>query len=160
MLSAADDLASTRPTAVNLFWALDEMSGYGTRSACCARPARPEIAEGHRRRDPAPIGWRETATSPTRSARTRSRWPPTPPACRFTWPPPYPPSTPPPRPAPKIPIEERGGEELLRIGGQAVAPDGARARYPAFDVTPAELIRAIITDRGAFAPGEAAAATR
>ena len=48
-----------------------------------------------------------------------------------------------------IPIEERAGEELFGGAGGAVAcPAGARARYPAFDVTPAELVTAIITDRG------------
>ena len=59
-----------------------------------------------------------------------------------------------------IPIEERGGEELLRIGGAAIAPDGARARYPAFDITPAKLIRAIITDRGVLPPVRIAEAAR
>jgi methylthioribose-1-phosphate isomerase len=57
-----------------------------------------------------------------------------------------------------IPIEERGGDELTRIGDHAIAPEGARARYPAFDITPAELITSIITDRGVFPPGEIAAA--
>jgi methylthioribose-1-phosphate isomerase len=43
-----------------------------------------------------------------------------------------------------IPIEERDPSEVLRIG----APAGARASNPAFDVTPAELITAWITERG------------
>ncbi len=43
-----------------------------------------------------------------------------------------------------IPIEERDPDEVLRIG----APAGARASNPAFDVTPAELISAWITERG------------
>jgi len=51
-----------------------------------------------------------------------------------------------------IPIEERAGDELLSIGGQVVAAAGARARYPAFDVTPADLVTAIITDRGVARP--------
>jgi methylthioribose-1-phosphate isomerase len=47
-----------------------------------------------------------------------------------------------------IPIEERAGSELLTLGDTQIAPRGAVARYPAFDVTPAELVTAIITDRG------------
>jgi methylthioribose-1-phosphate isomerase len=47
-----------------------------------------------------------------------------------------------------IPIEERGGDEVTVIGGLRVAPLGVPARYPAFDVTPAALVTAIITERG------------
>lgn len=47
-----------------------------------------------------------------------------------------------------IPIEERAGSEVLSIGNMKIAPPGATARYPAFDVTPAALITAIITDVG------------
>ncbi|MFO0585729.1 MAG: S-methyl-5-thioribose-1-phosphate isomerase [Anaeromyxobacter sp.] len=47
-----------------------------------------------------------------------------------------------------IPIEERGGDEVVLIHGQRIAPEGVRARYPAFDVTPAELVTAIVTERG------------
>jgi methylthioribose-1-phosphate isomerase len=47
-----------------------------------------------------------------------------------------------------IPIEERAGDEVLNLAGTRVAAEGARARYPAFDVTPADLVTAIITDRG------------
>jgi methylthioribose-1-phosphate isomerase len=47
-----------------------------------------------------------------------------------------------------IPIEERGDHEVLTIGGQRIAPVGVPARYPAFDVTPAELVTAIVTERG------------
>ena len=45
-----------------------------------------------------------------------------------------------------IPIEERAEEEVLGFGSTRVAPAGARALNPAFDVTPAELINAIITE--------------
>lgn len=48
-----------------------------------------------------------------------------------------------------IPIEERSGTELGAAPGVPVA-------NPAFDVTPAELITAIITERGVFAPGDLA----
>jgi methylthioribose-1-phosphate isomerase len=47
-----------------------------------------------------------------------------------------------------IPIEERSAEEVTSIGGKSIAPDGISVRHPAFDVTPARLISAIITDRG------------
>jgi methylthioribose-1-phosphate isomerase len=47
-----------------------------------------------------------------------------------------------------IPIEERAAEEVLSIGGVRIAPEGVGARHPAFDVTPARLITAIITERG------------
>ncbi len=47
-----------------------------------------------------------------------------------------------------IPIEKRGGEEVLGCGGRRVAAEGAEAWNPVFDVTPAELIDAIVTERG------------
>ncbi len=53
----------------------------------------------------------------------------------------------------RIPIEERSGDEVLSIdlpGGGSVrlAPAGVAAFYPAFDVTPAGLVDAIVTERG------------
>jgi methylthioribose-1-phosphate isomerase len=58
-----------------------------------------------------------------------------------------------------IPIEERSGDEVRTVRGMAVAAEVA-ARNPAFDVTPARLVSAIITDEGvATAPyGESLAA--
>jgi methylthioribose-1-phosphate isomerase len=47
-----------------------------------------------------------------------------------------------------IPIEERGGDEVVTLAGHRIAPAGVPARYPAFDVTPASLISAIVTERG------------
>lgn len=47
-----------------------------------------------------------------------------------------------------IPIEERPPEEVTRIQGVPIAPEGAKAMNPSFDVTPAELIDAIVTERG------------
>jgi methylthioribose-1-phosphate isomerase len=47
-----------------------------------------------------------------------------------------------------IPIEERESEEVVMIAGRRIAPAGVSARYPAFDVTPAALVTAIITERG------------
>ncbi len=47
-----------------------------------------------------------------------------------------------------IPIEERPGEEVTGYRGMRWAPHGVEVRNPAFDVTPAELISALITERG------------
>jgi methylthioribose-1-phosphate isomerase len=51
-----------------------------------------------------------------------------------------------------IPIEERSAEEVVRIGEQRIAPLGVRAAHPAFDVTPARYVTAIITERGVARP--------
>jgi len=48
----------------------------------------------------------------------------------------------------QIPIEERAPEEITRWGGRQIAPDGVAVYNPAFDVTPASHIAAIITERG------------
>lgn len=47
-----------------------------------------------------------------------------------------------------IPIEERESTEVTHSGGRRIAPDNIMVLNPAFDVTPNELISAIITDRG------------
>jgi len=47
-----------------------------------------------------------------------------------------------------IEIEERAAEEVTHIGGHRVAAEGVGVRNPAFDVTPMELVTAIITERG------------
>ena len=47
----------------------------------------------------------------------------------------------------KIPIEERPADEVTGYRGQRWAPEGIRVRNPAFDVTPAELITAIICEK-------------
>jgi methylthioribose-1-phosphate isomerase len=53
-----------------------------------------------------------------------------------------------------IPIEERDPAEVLNIqvGGEPVVPEGATARNPAFDITPHELITAIVTEIGVVYP--------
>ena len=51
-----------------------------------------------------------------------------------------------------IPIEERDGEEIRRGFGRQTAPDGVDIYNPAFDVTPAELITGIVTERGIISP--------
>ncbi len=47
-----------------------------------------------------------------------------------------------------IPIEERPADEVAMIRGQRIAPEGTVIRNPSFDVTPAALITAIVTDEG------------
>ncbi|UCH54318.1 MAG: S-methyl-5-thioribose-1-phosphate isomerase [Pseudomonadota bacterium] len=47
-----------------------------------------------------------------------------------------------------IPIETRPQDEVLSFGGTRTAPEGARAWNPAFDITPADLIDAIVTEKG------------
>ncbi len=47
-----------------------------------------------------------------------------------------------------IPIEQRAGEEVTKINGTQIAPEGVPALNPAFDVTPAKLIDAIVTEIG------------
>lgn len=64
-----------------------------------------------------------------------------------------------------IPIEERSADEVLYAHGRddegrmtrvRLAPEGAKARNPAFDVTPAEMIQGLITEHGIIEPTEGA----
>ncbi|MGA7290008.1 MAG: S-methyl-5-thioribose-1-phosphate isomerase [Terriglobales bacterium] len=48
----------------------------------------------------------------------------------------------------KIPIEQRSAREVTHIGGRQMTPDGVGIENPAFDVTPAKYVTAIITERG------------
>jgi methylthioribose-1-phosphate isomerase len=52
----------------------------------------------------------------------------------------------------EIPIEERDAAEVRRVGRQPTAPEASPVYNPAFDVTPAELIAAIVTERGVLRP--------
>jgi len=52
----------------------------------------------------------------------------------------------------QIPIEERDGREVTHMKSTRLAPEGARVRNPAFDVTPHALIAGIITERGLCRP--------
>src|SRR5687767_11389195 len=52
----------------------------------------------------------------------------------------------------RIPIEERNNREVTHVGATRLTPDGARVRNPAFDVTPAKYVTAIITERGIARP--------
>jgi methylthioribose-1-phosphate isomerase len=56
----------------------------------------------------------------------------------------------------RIPIEQRGADEITQGFGRRTAPAGVRTYSPAFDVTPAGLITAIVTDRGVIRPVDAA----
>lgn len=51
-----------------------------------------------------------------------------------------------------IPIEERSGDEVTRFAGTETAPPGIKTYSPAFDVVPAELITAIVTEKGIIRP--------
>ena len=51
-----------------------------------------------------------------------------------------------------IEVEIRSGDALLFSGGERIAPAGVQGLYPGFDITPPELISAIVTDRGVFDP--------
>jgi methylthioribose-1-phosphate isomerase len=51
-----------------------------------------------------------------------------------------------------IPIEERSPDEVTRLGPTQLAPPGVSARNPAFDVTPARLVSALVTERGVARP--------
>jgi methylthioribose-1-phosphate isomerase len=51
-----------------------------------------------------------------------------------------------------IPIEERDMSEVTHLAGHQIAPTGVRVWNPAFDVTPARLITAIVTERGIIRP--------
>jgi len=55
----------------------------------------------------------------------------------------------------KIPIEERSGDEVVQIGGSRLAPANAKTFTPAFDVTPIQLITAIVSDEGVMPGGRA-----
>jgi methylthioribose-1-phosphate isomerase len=48
----------------------------------------------------------------------------------------------------KIPIEQRNIREVTHIGGRQVVPEGVQVENPAFDVTPAKYVSAIVTERG------------
>ncbi len=48
----------------------------------------------------------------------------------------------------EIPIEQRGKEEILNFSGVKIAPENVSAWNPAFDVTPADLIGYIVTEKG------------
>jgi len=51
-----------------------------------------------------------------------------------------------------IPIEQRGADEVRRVRGRTVAPPAVEVYNPAFDVTPPELVWAIVSERGAARP--------
>jgi methylthioribose-1-phosphate isomerase len=55
-----------------------------------------------------------------------------------------------------VPLEERDADEVLYCRGVRTATLAARGYYPAFDVTPPELLTGFVTDRGVFEPGAVA----
>lgn len=52
----------------------------------------------------------------------------------------------------QIPIEERNAKEISHLQNNAICPEGAEFYNPAFDVTPANLIKGIITEKGTIKP--------
>ena len=48
----------------------------------------------------------------------------------------------------EIPIEQRSGDEVACLNNKRITPEGANVAHPAFDITPNDLVTAIITDRG------------
>ena len=54
----------------------------------------------------------------------------------------------------EIVIEERSEDEVLMVGDCRIAPKGARALNPAFDVTPARYVKGFITEKGILRPGD------
>jgi methylthioribose-1-phosphate isomerase len=56
-----------------------------------------------------------------------------------------------------IEIEERGGDEVRGFGGVETTVPGTAVRNPAFDVTPASLVSALVTERGVAQPPDTAA---
>jgi methylthioribose-1-phosphate isomerase len=52
----------------------------------------------------------------------------------------------------QIPIEQRSAQEITEGFGRRTAPEGVKTYSPAFDVTPAELITAIVTEKGLITP--------
>ena len=52
----------------------------------------------------------------------------------------------------QIPIEERDAREVTHVGSARLTPEGAQIRNPAFDVTPAKYVTAIVTERGIARP--------
>ncbi|WP_055587011.1 S-methyl-5-thioribose-1-phosphate isomerase [Peterkaempfera griseoplana] len=59
-----------------------------------------------------------------------------------------------------IEVEQRASQEVAEFAGVAVAPPGATAYNPAFDVTPPELISAIVTEKGALSPVDVSGMTQ
>jgi methylthioribose-1-phosphate isomerase len=54
----------------------------------------------------------------------------------------------------KVEVEERDPEETVHAMGIRTAKDGVKGYYPAFDITPPSLIRAVITPKGIFSPSD------
>ncbi|MBS3815556.1 MAG: S-methyl-5-thioribose-1-phosphate isomerase [Hadesarchaea archaeon] len=54
----------------------------------------------------------------------------------------------------EIEIEQRDPSEVTTMGGEKLAPEGIEVLHPAFDVTPAELVTRIITEKGVFRPSK------
>ena len=54
----------------------------------------------------------------------------------------------------EIDIEERDAKEVTHVGGRRIVPRGVQVYNPAFDLTPVELVRGFITEKGVIAPSK------
>ena len=100
----------------------------------------------------AAIAWRRTAIPPTKSARMRSRCSRARTVCRSTSPGRCPRSTPATARGSEIVIEERSARTRYAASARSITAPDVPVWNPAFDVTPAEYIRAFITDAGVLRP--------
>ena len=144
--AAVKGLGATRPTAVNLFWALDRMTRVA--EALRARPVdevRARLAaEAHAILAEDLAANRALGDHGAVLARHHG--------VPFYIAAPFSTIDPTLASGAEIPIEERDAVEVRRVGLQQTAPEGSPVYNPAFDVTPAALIAAIITERGVFRP--------
>ncbi len=53
-----------------------------------------------------------------------------------------------------VEIEERAPEETVHVLGIRTAKEGVKGYYPAFDITPPDLVSAVITPKGVFSPDD------
>ena len=116
------------------------------------RPRRDGRAAWSTRSSSAPTGSPRTATPPTRSAPTR--WPAPPPGTGIPFVVVAPQSTVDAGTlrGDDIPIEERDADEVIRLAAAGTTVPGTRGYNPAFDVTPADLITAIVTEQQVWRP--------
>src|SRR2546427_242550 len=163
--TAIKGLAATRPTAANLFWALERMKrrALESRGVPLDQVRTRLLAEAQAIRDEdiaanqamGTLGADRTAPTgapPKKIARSPPAVPPRPPRVPFYVAAPFSTIAPALPWGEHIPIEERDPAEVRRVGGQQTAPAESPVFNPAFDVTPAALITAIITERGVFRP--------
>src|SRR5437660_299162 len=135
MEAAFKTLAASRPTAVNLFWALERMRGV-LAAKHDPKSAAAELAEAALALFGADVDTNPLAVLPQRH--------------RIPFYVAAPLSTIDPKTANgmAIPIEERSPVEVTGYAGVRWAPEGVEVANPAFDITPAALVGALFTEKG------------